>query len=406
MDTDAEAPVFRSNLIPGPPATTTNGYTSPPPSPRLHPHEKPIVQTSALLLLPAEIRILILVAAFGDRTIHVDLEPVFLSDTATTTTTSTTSRSRPSTPPDGPEGGPQRHWDLVDLSSPQIQWKPSGHLCHRRCFESRHAPPPIFVIDRDRCFTGSAARCGLPAYGLASCRVGALGWLLTCRQAHAESLAVLYRRNTFRLNESLALENVPRILPHHRDITRLSLSLTMGRPPPRADRVAYPRPRDAVEHHLVPLLAPLPEAFPALTHLHVVLAGELWPEAQIAAYCAPSAALHARVEAVLAWVERCVVRRCAVLRRCEVAFDSSVYFPWLQVERGLEIDFKDYADFEQCPYAVWRPLAAAEVGDGGDDGTIKSVTDRSRLSGYWVCLDAWDAIPWSVMTDLYGTGPW
>ncbi|KAK8147647.1 hypothetical protein G3M48_001260 [Beauveria asiatica] len=400
---DSNPAVLLPNLVARPLAASSSSsscYASPPPSPRLRPHSKPIVQTSPLLLLPAEIRTLILVAAFGHRTIHADLDLVAAPPPAP---------SRLSTPPDGVSTTTIQRRDLIPLSDHDIRWKPTAHLCHRSCFDSaprrrrsRRAalPAPLFVVDRDRCFTGGAP-CTLPDCGLASCRIGALGWLLACRQAHAEGVAVLYRLNTFRLNESFALENAPRILPpaHVPAITQLSLSLTMGRPRVASDRIAYPRPRDAVEH-LPALLARLPGTFPGLRRLHLVLAGEIWPETQLSAYCAPCPVLHASVEALLVRFEG-LVRRWPALRLCEVAFDSSVYFPWLQIERGLEIDFKDYADFEQCPYTVWRSLPADDA-----HGVESSTADRRRLSGFWVCLDVWDAIPWSVMTDLYGKGPW
>ncbi|OAA36394.1 hypothetical protein BBO_08271 [Beauveria brongniartii RCEF 3172] len=374
---DSNPPVFVPNLVARPVAAS---YASPPPSPRLRPHRKPIVQTSPLLLLPAEIRTLILVAAFGHRTIHADLDLVAAPPPAP---------SQLSTPPDGASTTTIQRSDLIPLSSDDIRWKPTAHPCHRSCF-----------VDRDRCFTGGAP-CTFPEHGLASCRIGALGWLLACRQAHAEGVAVLYRYNTFRLNESFALENAPRILPpaHVPAITQLSLSLTMGRSRVASDRIAYPRPRDAVEH-LPALLARLPDTFPGLRHLHLVLAGEIWPETQLSAYCAPCPVLHASVEALLVRFEG-LVRRWPALRLCEVAFDSSVYFPWLQIERGLEIDFKDYADFEQCPYTVWRSLPADDA-----HGVESATADPRRLSGFWVCLDVWDAIPWSVMKDLYGKGPW
>ncbi|KAM3497347.1 hypothetical protein MY10362_009299 [Beauveria mimosiformis] len=397
---DSKPPVFVPNLVARPVAASSSSctscyYASPPPSPRLRPHRKPIVQTSPLLLLPAEIRTLILVAAFGRRTIHADLDLVAAP------------------PPDGASTTTIQPRDPIPLSSHDIQWKPTAHPCHRSCFDSARRrrrrrrcsrrpalPAPLFVIDRDRCFTGGAP-CTFPEHGLASCRIGALGWLLACRQAHAEGVAVLYRYNTFRLNESFALENAPRILPpaHVPAITQLSLSLTMGRPRVASDRIAYPRPHDAVEH-LPALLARLPDTFPGLRRLHLVLAGEIWPETQLSAYCAPCPVLHASVEALLVRFDG-LVRRWPALRLCEVAFDSSVYFPWLQIERRLEIDFKDYADFEQCPYTVWRSLPADDA-----HGVESATADRRPLSGFWVCLDVWDAIPWSVMKDLYGKGPW
>lgn len=405
MEQEATPAVFASNLIQSPDCgdTSSSYYSSPPPSPRLH-HRKPIVQDSLLLLLPAEIRGLILVAAFGRRTVHAELDLARLPPQAQESTS-----RRPSTPPQGADGGilVTRQQDLIELANEGLEWKPRGHLCHRRCFDARRSrlslPAPLFVVDRDRCFMGGGdggGFCNLPASGLSSCRIGALGWLLTCRQAHAEGIEVLYRQNTFRLNESFALENMGRIMaPAISDqITRLSLSLTMARPRVASDRIAYPRPRDAVED-LPSLFDLLPLTFPKLTRLHLVMAGELWPDAQLASYCSPSEALHARVETMLKRLEG-IMHRLGALRLCEVAFDSSVYFPWLQIEKGLEIDFKDYADFEQCPYTVWRQLAP-------DTAQVKShPTDLRRLSGFWVCLDAWDAIPWSVMTHLYGTGPW
>ncbi|KAM3533128.1 hypothetical protein MY4038_003553 [Beauveria bassiana] len=399
---DPNPPVFLPNLVASSPVAASSSsccYASPPPSPQLRPHSKSIGQTSPLLLLPAEIRSLILAAAFGHRTIHVDLDLV-----AATPPTP----SRLSGPPDGASTTAIQRRDLIPLSSDDIRWKPTAHLCHRSCFggarrrRSRRPalPAPLFVVDRDRCFI-SGDRCTFPEHGLASCCIGSLGWLLACRQAHAEGVAVLYRLNTFRLNESFALENIPRILPpaYIPAITQLSLSLTMGRPRVASDRIAYPRPRDAVEH-LPALLARLPDTFPGLRRLHLVLAGEVWPETQLSAYCAPSPILHANVEALLVRFEG-LVRHWPALRLCEVAFDSSVYFPWLQIEKGLEIDFKNYADFDQCPYTVWRSLPAEDAHEV-ESGTA----DRRRLSGFWVCLDAWDAIPWSVMTDLYGKGPW
>lgn len=212
---------------------------------------------------------------------------------------------------------------------------------------------------------------------------------------------MLYRRNTFRLNESFVLENLPRLFSTScaSQLTQLSLSLTMGRPRVMTDRLGYPRPRDTVED-LPDLLSLVPDVFPNLAKLHLVIAGELWPELQLAAYCAPSEIVHSQVEDMLSLLE-ITLRRLKMLRMCEIAFDSSVYFPWVQIEKDITIDFKDYADFEHCPCSVWRELSS----DQEDELQLEHASQR-QLYGLWVCLDAWDAIPWSVMTDLFGTGPW
>lgn len=364
-----------------------------------------MAQTSLLLQLPAEIRCLILVAAFGRRTIHADLDLV--------SAPAKPQRQRPATPPPGQgdyhhgaiaaEAARDTEQRLVAFSSPENQWRPCGHLCHRGCHDpSRRrfsAPSQLFVVDRDRCFVPGDS-CTQPGGRHAPCRIGALGWLLTCRQAYDEGAEVLYRYNTLRLNESFALENIDVVLPPSclSYISQLSLSLSMGRPRVAADRLAYPRPRDTIDH-LPHLLDLIPDVFPSLQRLHLVIAGELWPDAQLAAYCEQSDVLHNRVEGVLAQIES-VVSKMAALRSCEVAFDSSVYFPWVQTEKDMVINFENYADFESCPYSVWRELPSRE------EEHRRLQLDRRRLSGYLVCLDAWDAIPWAVMTDLFGTGPW
>lgn len=418
MNQEPEQHIFIPNLLPelrqhdsGGAACKSNSasfYASPPASPQHRPRHHYqrsgpgatiqndyIIQKSLLLQLPAEIRNLILVAAFGHRTIHADLDIVSLPD------------RRAHTPPATELAGdapPQL--DLIDLASPAIQWQPCSHLCHRECFP-RHSmsPAPVFVVDRDKCSSVCGSDdCAHPDASRASCHVGALGWLLTCRQAYMEGIEVLYRSNMFRLNESFALENMHRLMPPAcaSQITQLSLSMTMGMARDGVERLAYPRPQDTIED-LPYLLEMLPTSFPSLARLHLVIAGEIWPERQLIAYCAPSEALHADVEGVLALLGDVVLRRMRALRYCEVAFDSSVYFPWVQTEQGIGIDFKDYADFTHCPYSVWRPLSDTREGEGE---YYRPQPDRRRLSGVWVSLDAWDAIPWSVITDLFGNGPW
>ncbi|KAF4498708.1 hypothetical protein FAGAP_5111 [Fusarium agapanthi] len=139
--------------------------------------------------LPTEIRTRILRLAFGDRTVHYG---------------TTSAQNRLVFP------GPL----VVDLDKltapgkqPKADWAWRSSVCHR-------LPPSGFIDSRgtgfdpqpcdDECVFGWNGRNGFhpqceywPGEGPEKCSVGAMGWLLACKQAYREGIHVLYATNTF-----------------------------------------------------------------------------------------------------------------------------------------------------------------------------------------------------------------
>ncbi|GKT96996.1 hypothetical protein CT0861_01762 [Colletotrichum tofieldiae] len=184
-----------------------------------------VAALGTLARLSPELRRRILIAAFGERTLHLDLRlaprgqrvntskyrspayehgrgaapltwsrvvvPQDVPGEATTTAKSAGSKTKPETEAD---------WEW--------EWRWYGCVCHRvlprgsaierRAFTARGKSPYIWP-HRDACLQGEAETCRMwpPGTGTCDCAIGALGWLRTCRRAYVEGAEVLYATNTF-----------------------------------------------------------------------------------------------------------------------------------------------------------------------------------------------------------------
>ncbi|KAF5549995.1 hypothetical protein FMEXI_4001 [Fusarium mexicanum] len=183
-----------------------NGVPEPPtlPTPRPHiltpsPSSETLPQSQQTApffqMLPYEIRRQVLIEAFGDRTIHMDL----------------TYNHPPM------QGNKRTHamiqeWRLgLDKSRPK-SWYWRGCTCH-------HKPPPWHpaiatesysarAVDKDRCCIGLGQCCDMwskNSKDLYGCWIGAMGWLQTCRQAYTEGIDVLYTTNTIHISSATLL---------------------------------------------------------------------------------------------------------------------------------------------------------------------------------------------------------
>ncbi|KAH6979254.1 hypothetical protein EDB82DRAFT_248578 [Fusarium venenatum] len=139
----------------------------------------PLQSSPLFSKLPTEIRRRILLFAFGDRTVHMDLalEHPFKA-------------KAPALSYDHRHGKLDTLWrDNLDRSRPRI-WKWKGCVCHRV------GPPRIRKIFRceeyvcqpadDNCCSGRANFCHgwKDHYGTTdACLIGVMGWLLSCRQS-------------------------------------------------------------------------------------------------------------------------------------------------------------------------------------------------------------------------------
>lgn len=135
--------------------------------------------------LPAEIRIQILTAAFGERTMHMD---VLLSYPPLRHQPIGRDRAalghaglfiEPGKADDG------KFFPVLDTTTRQA-WQWHGSVCHRNppgtTVDSGHSVQPC----QDQCRSGITpdhACKQWPGVAPDKCRIGALGWLQTCRQA-------------------------------------------------------------------------------------------------------------------------------------------------------------------------------------------------------------------------------
>ncbi|KAI4601580.1 hypothetical protein KJ359_011710 [Pestalotiopsis sp. 9143b] len=211
----------------------TDTLQAPPPLPLLPAERRPITPPANLTAssaddlvaalgtfarLPPELRQHILVAAFGDRTLHSDLR---LAPRGQGPNKSAYSQAI------SEHGGGHAplSWSRAvmneDVSAPAKdmawEWCWYGCVCHRLIpsgspMEHRllaRGVSPYMWPHRDGCLRGEAMMCQLWPVGSSATRlegqhtatcdaaVGALGWLRTCRQAYIEGAEVLYGTNTF-----------------------------------------------------------------------------------------------------------------------------------------------------------------------------------------------------------------
>ncbi|KAF5554539.1 hypothetical protein FMEXI_2007 [Fusarium mexicanum] len=301
--------------------------------------------------LPTEIRTRILRLAFGDRTVHVDLicgYPIF---------------------PDS-----KRHGGLRQLPY---------SVCHRL--------PPSGVINSrgpgydpqpcdDECVFGWNGRNGFrpqcehwPGEGPEKCSVGAMGWLLACKQAYREGIHVLYSTNTFhtaskemilnihdffqqqRLNAITSVEIVweftPWILPDISEDFRAS--------PPLSDMETFRQ-----------FLKAIPKLFLNIKKLYVSLQGDMIPKSygQISDY---KYSTKERIE---------LVEKNIILK-----VDQMV--PYLKPH----VDFS--IAYPTSTYAVQRSLALRQgwtVKQRHETGEVerhwRPLAKCQPRTGYWVCL--------------------
>ena len=228
-------------------------------------------------VLSAELRRQVLIATFGGRTLHLDL--------------------RLSHPPPAARipwqhgaGRAPLDYDMRRGSSNDPKtWHWWGSVCHRsapvnfalestsRAWTKRNGAYPW----HDDCIRGFGQRTLCESWaptgssdwdGYCDSSIGAMGWLLACRQTYVEGIDVLYATNTFFIESRALLDQlfcpVPRtrhlILPHRlASITSLELNwnLLLG-----SDWVSQYGPikdRETLETHL----RHLPDVFPNLRRL-------------------------------------------------------------------------------------------------------------------------------------------
>ncbi|KAI9158368.1 hypothetical protein HJFPF1_06362 [Paramyrothecium foliicola] len=231
--------------------------TAPEPLPTLRPRPitpsdsvpcHPQKQSAFFARLPPEIRRAILLYAFGNSTMHMDLSfdhPML---------------ERADINPRGSRAhcgfSEQR-----DLSTPR-KWTWRSCVCHRNL---PWPPPPHnwwrynwYRPDWDQCLKGNGLVCG-PRYWLGEwpfkCRVGALGWLLSCRAAYHDGVDILYETNQFHLSGERLLTRLPDYILPTRLAQMSSFEAVLSLPVPGSVDTTGFRPSSATYSSLLTMLS-------------------------------------------------------------------------------------------------------------------------------------------------------
>lgn len=320
--------------------------------------------------LPPEIRREIIFAAFGHRTLHLDLalqHPPMSYPGSTTATASHANvhllRHRNVLRP--------RRWEW---------WSCECHNAPRRTWDVparegywRHQPA------NDTCREGGAdlgrARFGeVPS----TCGVGVFGWLLSCRAAYLETIDVLYGTNTFHVPRTDVFTNLPSLFTPERLSAITEVELIWDHVYHSWDTRPDSKRPSTDPKTLKSLLTSLPETFPALRRLYLSFQEDLGIRTiRLSGRGKPTVWQRARrTEALLEWVDGGVVR-CGGLVECRVALPTTAFAPWKFLRTGDALALGDGGDGVA---AVWR---AIPKGPGWIEGDV--VGEGGDVEGYWVC---------------------
>ncbi|KAJ2980643.1 hypothetical protein NQ176_g2517 [Zarea fungicola] len=309
--------------------------------------------------LPWELRRRILMEAFGQRTIHMNLAlEVTLGENRHIITTELRKRHAATPRP--------RHGD----ETLPREWKWRSSVCHGPCFDHRYwsMKPPRGPGPRERedaCLEGDAMCEYLTDQPLPfACFIGVLGWLLTCRQAYSEGIEILYRTNTIRLHGTHIFSNLPKLVPQARlnDITAVSLFWDIGAP---GFCGKYRLPQNFIGlDGLETLLCKLPTTLPNVKRLHLSLFGFWWQDLQLRAAGRRSREMYDATESLLRTIMSTALQLQS-LDDCRISLPVSIYQPWA-LEATDKIELQSEA-LKEAPPSLWRHLP-----------------EDAALSGYWV----------------------
>ncbi|TQW01262.1 hypothetical protein IF1G_01193 [Cordyceps javanica] len=333
--------------------------------------------------LPGEVRQRILVAAFGDRLLHVHLSlerPVL----HTYRKSSKSSKSR-----EGHAGHPARY-TFDDAARPFWRWRSS--CCHSHCFHHeswrwREPRQSDQFREKDCCVSGEG--CGHPG-APETCFIGAAGWLRTCRQAYLEGYTVLYRTNTVRLHGTFMFAHLPELFPRLSldSLTLVSLCWDMGwsREYPRRLRLGdHPEEYSFLEG-LDQLLGRLPLTIPNVKSLHLSLHGAFGAGEQWTAYGTRCEVVFQQTEALLHRVLAQVLK-LPNLTDFRLALPRSMFMPWLQEVLDITLQFEE---------AIWAELPAEWLRRDIPADLMASDEKRAAIDSFWVLLGASDLPPLTI----------
>ena len=329
--------------------------------------------------LPSEIRRLILIEAFGDRGLHVDLSleyPTTQQHHHHHHSKLTSHEALTATEPLHANVHLLRDKHRHQHTNKPRRWEWWGCVCHR---SMRSWKTPADVLpwmdppSEDSCRNPYQEQyCTyLPAKIPCTCNIGALGWLLTCRQAYVEGIDVLYGTNTLHINKTYLCRSLPDLFPSTilRKIRAVELLWALNPWDKAGKEDKFPPDPNMVEFEA--MLDALPATLPNLKHLYLSLHGDLMP---------PGASINSQkltdcTQSLLRLVDA-MVSRFDKLEEGRVALPFTLLLT-VNTEFARRVPMYDWLfGVENIPGPVWRHLPDDLVRERGG----------KRIKGYWVCL--------------------
>ncbi|KPM40350.1 hypothetical protein AK830_g6256 [Neonectria ditissima] len=346
--------------------------------------------------LPAEIRQSIQLYAFGERTVHMDLQferPLNLVEEkpypswdihAKIYQTTTTPDAHPS-------------------NSEDVKWRWFSCVCHRfppkgtqlsfgrrRNYPWGHFREP----DVDMCLTGSGLCNEWPGEWPKKCQIGIMGWLLSCRNAYIEGTQILYSTNTIHIASPALLRSLQEVIPSQRIAELTSLEL-VWKPKLLPLGLAFTSYRQSEAE----LSQSRPPTFPALKYLRITFkrlvygeideaTGLVWPyesKAQLADK------LHNHLLPTIdRLLDRIVPPSTNVIISCSKWDWYEMIDLTLIEKQGEEKTKPQRADIEGLK--CWREIPREESGPSGtiapgtapDEAHIGGCEANGLRKGYWI----------------------
>ncbi|KAI1046670.1 hypothetical protein LB505_006716 [Fusarium chuoi] len=348
-----------------------------------------LAETVPFFRLPLEIRRKILIHAFGNRTLHMDLvltHPLREPLKGSTSYRSTDPKGRFCGGGHGVEHlYPYTVQNLgLDTSRPKY-WQWRGCVCHRLL------PPEYNITVKfphyakpgdDRCCDGWGIHCGVwtrKHRRLDSCWIGAMGWILTCRQAYTEGIAVLYGKNIIHISSKPLLNNLSTLILPQRLSMMTSLEIVLSLDNYEHEGKAVPNQQDLERSLLI-----LDTYFPFLLTLHLGLRLNLPILEEITSRTRKINRRHAYLPGIFQSIDAFVKRRSDKLQLGHfrdpflLSISESAYKDF---KTDVETDSRHH--FKLQGIQVWRHLSSEPI-VLDDEGEISNATADN---GYWIWGD-------------------
>ncbi|KIE03479.1 hypothetical protein MAJ_00010, partial [Metarhizium majus ARSEF 297] len=362
--------------------------------------------------LPPEIRRHVLVSAFGERTLHMDLDfrlPFNLVEKK---------------PYDGCDVHARIHQEnlasdshLDTKSGRNRTWRWFGCVCHR--FDVDKTPPLTYgrrcncrcahfgEPDTDLCLRGSGKCNTWPGTWPVKCQLGVMGWMLSCKRAYFEVMDVLYGTNTFHIASPVLMKSMSDLFPSHILANIRSLELVwQPKDLPLVEGFCSRVKHSKYQHPVFPSLAYLRIAFARMVIHEVDHATDMiWPYDNKRLL---SERLH---NSFLPQMDELINRIAPSTAEVTISCAKWDWYELIDVSllesQGKEATRMQRADIEGL--RCWRmiPIRRSISWEDAEAG-LSSVPSRE---GYWihipigdVRLHNWYGYDWQ-RNELYGLGP-